>query len=160
MGIHHTDLNEAFEDYNQELEHSVHLYLPVEYFDGLIHALIGHCYYLCVIQFHRHGFLEVDRMMMVLVGCVVLVEFHNVVFVPHTEPSRHVVVDQQQQLELAISLVGSYIIEEKMKTTNYAWEHLYTCFRMRQLDGICRRWQKLCLLLLMFQLANIAKEEN
>lgn len=107
MGIHHTDLNEAFEDYSQELERSVHLYLPVEYFDGLIHALIGHCYYLCVIQFHRHDFLEVDRTMMVLVGCVVRVEFHNAVFVPRTRLSRHVVVDQQQLLELAIGLVGS-----------------------------------------------------
>lgn len=104
MGTPRKDWNEAFEDYNQELVHSAHLYLLVEYFGGLILALAEHCYYLYAIQYHHHDFSEVDRKWMVLVGCVVMVDFHNAVYAPRTMLCRLGVVDQQQLSELATDL--------------------------------------------------------
>lgn len=108
MGMLHKDLNVASEDYNQELVHSVHLLLLVEYFDDLILVLAGHYYYPYAIQYHHHDFLEVDRKLIaLLVDYVVLVDFRNDVFAPRIMLNRLVVVDQQLLSELAIDLVGS-----------------------------------------------------
>ncbi len=108
-----TDLNEAFVDCNQELVQLVHLYLLDEYFDDSIPLPTERYYCLGAIRFHRHGFLVVDRKMMALYDCVVMVDFRNAVYVPRIMLNLHavvvVVVDVGRQLlsELTIDSVGS-----------------------------------------------------